>query len=192
MVFQWPCGTWAFRRCFRGPQPRKGSIFVFTQVSSMKTRRLRSTLACRAFHRVRLRATSGRVCSEATSAFFETEPLGVGENPDSPRVRLHAPLGQFHHQAAQRERRPPHARAQPVGDLPRKGALLVAADLASRDTARPPLPRPPLRNARRAHRQCGSHRADRLALLNPSQSPFPKIVRIGSRHACRPRSPANR
>jgi hypothetical protein len=44
MVFQWPCGTCAFSRSFRGPQPRKGSILVFTHVSSMKTRRLRSTL----------------------------------------------------------------------------------------------------------------------------------------------------
>src|SRR5277367_3247108 len=104
MVFQWPCGTCALRRSFRGPQPRKGSIFVFTHVSSMKTRRLRSTLACRAFHRVLLRAMSGRVCSEATSVFFEAEPLGVGENPDRARVHLYASFAQLRHQAAQRER----------------------------------------------------------------------------------------
>jgi hypothetical protein len=158
----------------------------------MKTRRLRSTWACRAFHRVRFRTTSGRVCSEATSVFFEAEPLSMGENPDRARVHLYASFAQLRHEAAQRERRGPHARPEPVSVVPRQGRLSVAADLARRDMARTPLQGPPLRNARRAHLQRSRHRTDRLALLNPGQSPLPKIIRIGSRHACRPRSPANR
>ena len=55
------------------------------------------------YDRVRLRATSGRNCSEAM-AFFIAQPLGAGENPNRARLRLHAALGQLRHQTAQRER----------------------------------------------------------------------------------------
>src|SRR5271170_4859100 len=174
-VFQWPCGTYAVRRWFRGPQPRKGSMLVFTQVSSMKTKRLGSTPAWRAFHRVRLRATSGRDRSEATSVFFIAQPLGVGENPNRARLRFHAALGQLRHKTAQGERRFPHACAQPLGDLARQRTPLVAADLSRRYVARAALQTSPLRNARRTDPKRIRNRADRLALLNPSQHPFTKI-----------------
>jgi hypothetical protein len=44
-VFQWPCGTRASRRRPRRPQPRSGAMLVLIHVSSMKTRRLGSTLS---------------------------------------------------------------------------------------------------------------------------------------------------
>jgi hypothetical protein len=39
MVFQWPKGADASRRCPLGPQPRSGAMLVLIQVSSMKTKR---------------------------------------------------------------------------------------------------------------------------------------------------------
>src|ERR1700716_4246264 len=38
-VFQWPCGTLATSLAPRGAHPPSGAMFVFVQVSSMKTRR---------------------------------------------------------------------------------------------------------------------------------------------------------
>ena len=38
MVFQWPCGTEAFRRSPRGAQALSGAMLVLVQVSSMNTR----------------------------------------------------------------------------------------------------------------------------------------------------------
>ena len=128
----------------------------------------------------------------AGHTFFERQPLRVDENPDRARLRLYPPFGQFPHEAAQRERRPSHAGVQQLGDFARQRSLLVAANLPRRDIARSSFQRPPLRKARRTEVEGGRYSADRLAALNSSQSPFPKIIRIGSRHACRPRSPANR
>jgi hypothetical protein len=67
----------------------------------MKTKRFGSTPVCRAFQRVRLRATSGRVRSEATTVFFKAQSLGMSENPNRPSVRFHTTLRQFHDKAAQ-------------------------------------------------------------------------------------------
>ena len=48
---------------------RSGPMLVLARVSSRKTSRRGSTLACRAFQRTRLRATSGRSCSLASTVF---------------------------------------------------------------------------------------------------------------------------
>jgi hypothetical protein len=44
IVRQWPWGTWAISRVPRWPHPLSGAMLVFTQVSSMNTRRLGSIL----------------------------------------------------------------------------------------------------------------------------------------------------
>ncbi|MGX1412823.1 hypothetical protein [Bradyrhizobium elkanii] len=44
MVFQWPKGAAAWRRCPQRPQPRNGAMLVLIQVSSINTRREASIL----------------------------------------------------------------------------------------------------------------------------------------------------
>jgi hypothetical protein len=48
-------------------------MLVLIQVSSMKTRRWGSRLACHDRQRRRRRATSARPCSRANSVFFESQ-----------------------------------------------------------------------------------------------------------------------
>lgn len=66
-------GAWPNSRSPRGAQPLSGAMFVFVQVSSMKTRR-DGSIRGRCFSH-RARATSGRSRSLATSVFFITQPL---------------------------------------------------------------------------------------------------------------------
>jgi hypothetical protein len=63
------------------------------------------------FHRARFRATSGRVCSSASSVFFEAQAFGVNEYPHRPRMCLDPPFGQLGWQTSQCER--PSADARP-------------------------------------------------------------------------------
>src|SRR3546814_19894864 len=61
----------------------------------MNTRRRGSKRPCQVFQRRRLRATSARACSTASSVFFEAQALAAQELPD--RIVRHddAPCGQF-------------------------------------------------------------------------------------------------
>ena len=79
IVRQRPCGAKPRRRSPFGAHPRNGAILVLIQVSSMKTRRCGSRLACHDRQRRRLRATSERPCSRANSVFFEPQPLPAQE-----------------------------------------------------------------------------------------------------------------
>src|SRR3954453_5461895 len=103
IVFQWPWGTLALRRCPRGAQPRSGAMLVLVQVSSMKTRRAGSTRSWYLIHCARRRATSGRSRSPATTLFFEAQFLVVDKSPDRAVVDLQTALGKFTHQPEQGE-----------------------------------------------------------------------------------------
>ena len=81
-VFQWPCGTFATNRSPRGERPYRRTIFVVTDVSSMKTRRRALSFGCSAFKSARAAATSGRSCSAACRLFFECDLVPVVEAPD--------------------------------------------------------------------------------------------------------------
>src|SRR6266404_9707978 len=88
VVFQWPCGTLPTSRSPRGARPRSRAILVEVPVSSMKTSRSGSSLACLSDHAVRAAATSGRSCSAARTLFFEADAVAVEEPPDRPQPRL--------------------------------------------------------------------------------------------------------
>src|SRR6202020_3429029 len=103
MVFQWPWGTFATSLSPLGAQPRSGSMLVFVQVSSMKTKRLGSIRLWRFLHSSRRRAVSGRSRSLATTVFFEAELLGVNEIPHRSIVRPKAPSSEFRDQPRQRD-----------------------------------------------------------------------------------------
>jgi len=62
-------------------QPWVRVILVLAQVSSMKTRRLGSSLGWSLRHRARWRATSGRSCSAANKVFFEADIFLAQEAP---------------------------------------------------------------------------------------------------------------
>jgi len=57
-------------------------MLVLIQVSSMKTRRWGSKLACHDRQRRRRRATSARAYSRANSVFFESQSFAPQERPD--------------------------------------------------------------------------------------------------------------
>src|SRR5829696_7218980 len=129
---------------------------------------------------------SGRVCSVGRTVFFEAQPLGVQEHPDGAPVALDAAPQKLRRQAPGRERPRPAALAQPRRRLSRQRPLLVTADLARRERARLALQLHPLRHAGRADPQRRRDRSRRLARLVPGHRSFAKILRIGSRHPCRP------
>src|SRR5882757_5712007 len=78
-------------------------MLVLVQVSSMKTSREGSSRSWYLSHCPRLRATSGRSCSSASSVFFIGQALGMDELPYRTIVDLEAPLGQLGDKPHQRE-----------------------------------------------------------------------------------------
>ena len=66
----------------RGQRPRKRTILVFVQVSSMNTSRAGSNMPCRRIQRRRSRATSVRFCSAAYRLFFKADVVPFIEPPD--------------------------------------------------------------------------------------------------------------
>src|ERR1700730_12118549 len=142
-VFQWPCGTLATSLAPRGAHPPSGAMFVFVQVSSMKTRRsgligLESIIHC-----ARRRAMSGRSRSLAMTVFFKTELLGMNKVPHRSIVDLEAAPGKFGHKAAQGELPVPDPLHEKDMVLAGNGLGFVAAHLERRHAARllePPNP----------------------------------------------------
>jgi hypothetical protein len=88
MVFQRRRGTFAVSLVPRGAQPLSGAMLVLVQVSSMKTRRAGSIRPRYLIHCLRLRATSGRSCSLASTVFLKAQLFGVDEVPDRPVIHL--------------------------------------------------------------------------------------------------------
>src|SRR5580704_1796477 len=97
-VRQWPCGTLAMSRLPLAQRPWLRVMLVFTQVSSMKTRRagLSRLWYCR--HRLRRRATSGRSCSAACRLFFEADAFVLEEVPDGVIAHNHPAIGELREQ----------------------------------------------------------------------------------------------
>jgi branched-chain amino acid transport system permease protein len=155
----------------------------------MNTRRPGSIWSCRFFHCARLRATSGRSRSLATTLFFETELLRVDEIPHRAIVDLEPALGEFRHQPAQREGPLPNALGQkgrvPVADRLR----LVSAHLARRHAARLVKPPHPVDDRADPNAELSRRSMPRnSALQNRGDSPLTKIVRIRPSHPCWPPS----
>src|ERR1700722_13660597 len=165
-------------------------MLVFTQVSSMNTRRWGAIRPWWTFHRARLPATSGRVCSSGSTVFFEAQPLGVDEHPHRPRLSLDPPLSQFGDQAPQRERARGDPLAQPLGAITRQRPRLVATDLARGQRTCLTLALGPLGDARRRDPQGRRDLAVGLARRLARHRPFAKIHGVGSRHPRWPPSPA--
>ena len=165
-------------------------MLVFTQVSSMNTRRETLIRLWWAFQRVRLRATSGRVCSSGSRVFFEAEPFVVHEDPNRPRLGPHTALGQLGRQPPQRERSRLHTIAQPVSDLARQGPGLVPANLSRSQGPRLTLPLGPLGDTGGTDPQRRRDLAVRLARRLARHRPLAKVHGIGSRHSGWPPPPA--
>jgi len=77
-------------------------MFVFAQVSSMKTSRFGSTLPWRCCHCRRRRATFGRSCS-LRAGFFKAEADAVDDVPNGEVADLDAAAVQFGKQRAKRQ-----------------------------------------------------------------------------------------
>src|SRR5580698_6805405 len=167
-------------------------MLVFVHVSSMKTKRLGSIPLWRFVHCARLRATSGRSRSLATTVFFKAELLGVDEVPDRSVVDLEATLGELSNEPPQGELcllGPPQ---QPNTMLPCDRLGLVPAHLAWRSAARFPETPNPVDDCADAYAKLRRRLAPRYAtLLNRCNHPFTKIQRIGSAHRVLASTPAS-
>jgi hypothetical protein len=76
-VFQAANGTRPITRSPLGPRPQGRVMFVFTDVSSMKTRRDESSSPCSRIQRLRARPTSVRSCSLVCRTFFECDAMAL-------------------------------------------------------------------------------------------------------------------
>src|ERR1044071_2106796 len=94
-IFQCPQGTRPMTRRPRLARPRSRAMLVAVPVSSMKTSRFGSRVACSAFHPVRAAAMSGRSCSAACTIFFEADALGGEEPPYRAVADMDAVPGEF-------------------------------------------------------------------------------------------------
>lgn len=93
VVFQSPWGTPERSRSPLGDWPRRRTMLVEAQVSSMKIRRAGSSSGWPSNHSSRLLATSGRSCSLACAVFFECQAAAVEEGPDRADAGARAALG---------------------------------------------------------------------------------------------------
>src|ERR1700722_8800191 len=98
-----PKGALATRRSPLAQRPWVRVMLVLAQVSSMKTSRLGSIVAWRAFHCSRRLATSGRSCSEARRLFFERHAFMLEKMPKRVIADHQAAVSQLLEQSAQRE-----------------------------------------------------------------------------------------
>src|SRR3974377_94477 len=134
---------------------------------------------------------SGRSCSLGRTVFFEAQTFTTDESPNGSIVRLEATPGKLRHKGAQGE--------IPLRDpLPKKVSMLagqkprpMTTHLSCRSTPRRPEPLRPFHHARRADAQCPSDDTHALARLNPRQSAFTQIQRIGSCHPPKPPNQCN-
>src|SRR5437660_1790875 len=155
--------------------PRRGTILVFAQVSSMKTRRLGSICPWRAFQRARLRATLGRSCSLGRTVFFEAQAFTMNEGPDRPVVHFEAAASKLRHKGAQGEVSLRDSPLKKDGMLTNKNARPVAAHLPCSRASRRLETLRPFHDARWADVQYPSHKAHALARLDPRNSPLAQI-----------------
>src|SRR5210317_1629456 len=106
-VFQWPKGAWSISRVPLGDHPVVLTMFVFSEVSSMKPMRV-NRLRMNGWRRViqiwRACRILGRFCSTACRSFFVFQPETAQEPPDRDTVNGDAVLiSQFAHQIVQRK-----------------------------------------------------------------------------------------
>src|ERR1700753_880584 len=98
-----PKGALATRRWPLAHRPWVRVMLVFAQVSSMKTSRLGSIAAWRAFHCSRRLATSGRSCSEARRLFFERHAFVLKKVPKGEIADRQTAVGELFEQSPQRQ-----------------------------------------------------------------------------------------
>src|ERR1700751_664587 len=114
-------------------------MLVLIQVSSIKTKRRGSRLACHERQRWRLRAMSERARSRASSVFFEPQPFAAQKQPNRIVGDFNPSRGEFVLEDMQRQMR---RLANPFPDEGTvKHWLTVAAHLAWRNRAGRPVPR---------------------------------------------------
>jgi hypothetical protein len=110
-------------------------MLVLIQVSSMKTKRRGSRLACHDRQRRRRRAMSDRPCSRANSVFFESKSFASQKQPNRIVRDFDPARSQFVLQGVERQM---WRLAEPLHDersMRIKHWLAVSAHLAGRDGA---------------------------------------------------------
>lgn len=165
-------------------------MFVFAQVSSMKTKRRGSIRSWYLRHCSRLRATSGRSCSLANNVFFEAESSFLQCPPDRSGACCDALIAELDRQKPHRHAGNRHALEQQI-PVRRKRPPPVAADRqSSRRPSRPP-PLRPLHHTRDAHPEQVGRLTAPAAQRDRCCNPLPKIIRISSDHPMPASNPAS-
>src|SRR5215469_12504834 len=119
-------------------------MFVLIQVSSIKTRRRGSSLACHERQRWRLRAMSDRARSRASSVFFEPQPFAAQKQPNGIVGDLNPARGEFVLEGVKRQMRRLANPFLDEGAIRLKDGLAMAAHLAWRYRAGRPITLRPL------------------------------------------------
>ena len=190
-VRQRPCGAKPRSRSPLGPHPRSGAMLVLIQVSSMKTRRFGSRLACHARQRRRRRAMSERACSSANSVFLKRSP-SRRRNSQTALCETRTP------RAASSSLSPYSRQVRGLLDpLQDKGAMRIkqwfamSAHLAGGNRSGRPVALRPLHHRGNRNAKPQSHRAAALAAQNRRNHALAKIVGKRSGHAMLAPIPAN-
>src|SRR5436305_3184256 len=190
-VRQWPCGVKLRTRSPFGPHPRRGAMLVLIQVSSIKTRRRGSSLACHECQRWRLRAMSERARSKASSVFFEAQPLAAQKQPNYIVGDRNPARSEFVLEGVKRQMR---RLADPFLDestMRLKYGLAMPAHLAGRYGAGRSITLRPLHHRRHRHPKPQCHRAAALALCNSGNRTLTQIIGKWSDHRMLASSPAS-
>src|ERR1700756_672853 len=121
-------------------------MLVLIQVSSIKTKRRGSRLACHERQRRRLRAMSERARSRASSVFFEPQPFAAQKQPNRIVGDLDPSRGEFVLQVMQCQMRYLANPFPDEGAMRLKQGLTVATHLAGRHRAGRAMTLRPLHN----------------------------------------------
>jgi len=157
-VLQWPCGAKLRRRLPLGPHPRSGAMLVLIQVSSMKTSRSGSSLACKDRQRCRRRAISARPCSRANRVFFEPQSFAEEELPYRIVRHPYPTRRQLRFQAMQRQVGYLADAFHDERPVRLQNPLAVPAHLARRHRTGCPMPLRPLHYRRHRNIEPRRHR----------------------------------
>src|SRR5579883_2506140 len=190
-VRQWPCGVKPRTRSPFGPHPRSGAMLVLIQVSSIKTRRRGSSLACHECQRWRLRAMSERARSRASSVFFEAQPFAAQKQPNCIVGDLNPARSEFILESVKRQMRRLADPFLDEGAMRLEDRLPMATHLTGRYRAGRSITLRPLHHRRHRHPKPQRHRAAALTLCNSRNSTLTQVIGNWSDHRMLASSPAS-
>src|SRR5205807_8510334 len=179
-------GTRSITGSPRGLRPRRRTMLVLSEVSSMNTKRAGSSKPCSRIQRRRAWATSARSRSAACRLFFIGDVMAKEKPRERALAGLDPPLAQFSHCLHQSSVWFLRTQRQYLGRVLLQGGNAPAAQLRRRAPSLTPGLKPSHRRTRTDIEPFG-RLVPRRARFYRFDHAYPQVTRVGPRHRISPK-----